>query len=267
MKKRRISLIILLLLLSAVCLVSLGMAWKEYADRASDRHAFEQLAQLVEKPEETTVPATENTAPDDTEKIPDETIAAETEPEPVEQKRNLAPIMEQNSECIGWICIEGTVVDYPVMHTPNDPQKYLRKNFEGVYSVSGIPFLDYRCILDSTNLILYGHNMKNGTMFSAVTGYAKESYWKEHPTIELETADGCKTYAVFAAVSVKKTDGWYAFITAESEEAFQDAVSAIRAKARYSTGIVPEYGKQLLTLSTCYGSSKDDRLIVIAVEI
>lgn len=264
MKKRRISLIILLLLLSAVCLVSLTMAWKEYADRASDSHAFEQLAELVEQPKETDEPATETT--DDTTNTTD-TTDTQTELEPTEQKRNLAPIMEQNSECIGWICIEGTVVDYPVMHTPNDPQKYLRKNFEGVYSVSGVPFLDYRCILDSTNLILYGHNMKNGTMFSAVTGYAKESYWKEHPTIELETADGCKTYAVFAAVSVKKTDGWYAFITAESEEAFQDAVSAIRAKARYSTGIVPEYGKQLLTLSTCYGSSKDDRLIVIAVEI
>lgn len=64
MKKRRISLIILLLLLSAVCLASLTMAWKEYADQASDRHAFDELAELVEKPEETTVPATETESTD-----------------------------------------------------------------------------------------------------------------------------------------------------------------------------------------------------------
>ena len=107
MKKRRISLIILLLLLSAVCLASLTMAWKEYADQASDRHAFDELAELVEKPEETTVPATETESTDTTEDTTEETIDAETEPEPTEQKRNLSPIMEQNSECIGWIYIDG----------------------------------------------------------------------------------------------------------------------------------------------------------------
>ena len=126
-KKRRISLSILLLLLSAVCLASLTMAWKEYADQASDRHAFDELAELVEKLEETPVPATEPESTDSTEDMTEETT--DTEPEPTEQKRNLAPIMEQTSECIGWIYIEGTAVYYPVKHTPGDPQKYLRKNF------------------------------------------------------------------------------------------------------------------------------------------
>ena len=78
MKKRRISLIILLLLLSAVCLASLTMAWKEYADQASDRHAFDELAELVEKPEETTVPATETESTDSTE----DTTEEATDPEP-----------------------------------------------------------------------------------------------------------------------------------------------------------------------------------------
>ena len=171
MKKRRISLIILLLLLSAVCLASLTMAWKEYADQASDLHAFDELAELVEKPEETTVPADETTdGTTDTENTAEITTDAQTEPEPTEHKRNLAPLMEQNSECIGWIYIEGTAVNYPVMHTPSDPQKYLRKNFEKEYSTSGIPFLDYRCTPD-THLIIYGHNMKNGTMFSDLKKY------------------------------------------------------------------------------------------------
>jgi|LSQX01.3.fsa_nt_gb sortase B len=161
MKKRRIRLIILLLLLSAVCLASLTMAWKEYADQASDRHAFDELAELVEKPEETTVPATDTESTDTTEDTTEETTNTETEPEPTEQKRNLAPIMEQNSECIGWIYIEGTAVNYPVMHTPSDPQKYLRMNFEKKYSVSGIPFLDYRCTPHQPHNLRSQHEERN----------------------------------------------------------------------------------------------------------
>ena len=238
MKKRTISLIILCFLLSALCLFSLGMAWKEYADRGKDKEIFEELAELVELPEETTVPITETEAPDTTEAAPDETAAAETEP--TEQKRNLAPIFSQNSECIGWICIEGTAVDYPVMHTPGDPQKYLRKNFYGEYSVSGIPFLDYRCTLD-TNLIIYGHNMKNGTMFSDLKKYLDSTFRAEHPTIELETADGVRYFTV---AEVIRTDIY--------DERYED--------------IKCEDGRQLLILSTCYGSAKSGRLLIVAVE-
>lgn len=241
MKKRRISLIILLLLLSAVCLVSIGMAWKEYADRASDRHAFEQLVELVEQPKETDEPAAETTdGTTDTTDTTEETADTQTEPEPVEQKRNLAPIMEQNSECIGWIYIEGTAVNYPVMHTPSDPQKYLRKNFEKKYSASGIPFLDYRCTPD-TNLIIYGHNMKNGTMFSDLKKYLDKTFREQHPVIELETADGVRYFTV---TEVIKTDIY--------DKRYED--------------IEVKDGRQKLILSTCYGSAKSGRLLVIAEE-
>ena len=241
MKKRTISLIILLSLLSAVCLFSLGMVWKEYADRASDRHAFDELAELIEQPEETTGPAAETTGPKtDTTDTTEETTDTQTEPEETEQKRNLAPILSQNSECIGWICIEGTAVNYPVMHTPNDPQKYLRKNFEGKYSVSGVPFLDYRCTLD-TNLILYGHNMKDGTMFSDLKKYLDKSFREQHPVIELETANGVRYFTV---TEVVKTDIY--------DKRYED--------------IEVKDGRQKLILSTCYGSAKSGRLLVIAEE-
>ena len=241
MKKRRISLIILLLLLSAVCLVSLGMAWKEYADRASDRHAFDELAELVEQPKETDEPADETTdGTTDTTDTTEETTDTQTEPDATEQKRNLAPILEQNGECIGWIYIEGTAVNYPVMHTPNDPQKYLRKNFEGKYSVSGVPFLDYRCTPD-TNLIIYGHNMKNGTMFSDLKKYLDKTFREQHPVIELETADGVRYFTV---TEVIKTDIY--------DKQYED--------------IEIKDGRQKLILSTCYGSAKSGRLLVIAEE-
>ncbi|MCI5503401.1 MAG: class B sortase, partial [Eubacterium sp.] len=108
------------------------------------------------------------------------------------------PLFEANGDCIGWICIPNTAVNYPVMFTPEEPQKYLRKNFEGEYSVSGVPFLDGASTPECDNLIIYGHNMKNGTMFSDITQYRDKAYFEEHPYIELETADGLKVYQVFA---------------------------------------------------------------------
>lgn len=235
MKKRRISLIILLFLLSAVCLVSLGMAWKEYADRANDRHTFEQLAELVEQPMETVALTT------DTTDTAAESTDTATEPEPTEQNRNLAPILEQNSECVGWICIEGTAVNYPVMHTPTDPQKYLHKDFYGKYSVSGVPFLDYRCTLN-TNLIVYGHNMKNGTMFADLKKYLDKDFRVQHPIIEFETAEGVRYFTV---TEVIKTDIY--------DKRYKD--------------IEVKDGKQKFILSTCYGSAKSGRLLIIAEEI
>ena len=247
-RNQKISLTAISLLLSAVCILSGVMIWQEVSEREKDKDNFNILSELAE-PEESEY----------TEHPVDETEA------PI-QKRNLTPLFEENGDCIGWICIPGTEVDYPVMHTPDEPQRYLRQNFYGEYSISGVPFLDGRCSLESSNLILFGHNMKNGTMFSAVTGYADEEYAKEHPTVEFETEFGCKTYTVFAVVSVKSTDEWYSFIDAPDKEHFDEAVSDICERARYTTGAVPEYGKQLLTLSTCYGESKSDRLIVIATE-
>lgn len=184
------------------------------------------------------MPATETEFTDTTEDTTKET--ADTEPEPTEQKRNLAPIMEQNSECIGWIYIEGTAVNYPVMHTPSDPQKYLRKNFEKEYSTSGIPFLDYRCTPD-THLIIYGHNMKNGTMFSDLKKYLDKTFREQHPVIELETADGVRYFTV---TEVIKTDIY--------DKRYED--------------IEVKDGRQKLILSTCYGSAKSGRLLVIAEE-
>lgn len=192
--------------------------------------------------------------------------SAEIEQEPI-FTRNLNPLYEKNSDCIGWICIPNTKVDYPVMHTPQDPQKYLRKNFDCEYSSSGVPFLQENATLDSDNLIIYGHNMKNGTMFSDIIKYRNESYCIEHPTIELETKRGLKLYTVFAVVRLKNVDDWYQFTVFVDEADFQNKVTEIKAAALYTTGIKPQHGQQLLTLSTCYGSSKSDRLIVIAAEI
>ena len=183
-----------------------------------------------------------------------------------ENGRNISLLIEQNSDCIGWVSIPGTTLDYPVMYTPDNPQKYLRLSFEEKYSFSGVPFLDARCSLKSDNLIVYGHNLKNDTMFSSLGGYVQESYSRKHPEIEFETESEKAVYSVFAVVQVDENDEWYNFVDAPNSKNFSSYIDAIKNKAVYTTDAVPEFGQQLLTLATCYGSDKSGRLLIISVK-
>ena len=251
----------LTLLFAAVMVVAIMMIVCEVKDRQQEIDDFNELADLIT---DFTVPdeSEDGTEPDNSE----ETEATEPQAPAPMFTRNLAPLIEKNADCIGWVYIEDTAVDYPVMHTPSEPQRYLRKNFDKEYSTAGVPFLKGKCTMACDNLVIYGHNMKNGTMFSDVTQYRNKDYCTEHPVIEFETAEGLKQYTVFAVVYVKNNDGWYDFHTAADETEFNEKIEAIKRRALYDTGITPEYGQQLLTLSTCYGATKSDRIIVIGVE-
>lgn len=263
-KAKKISLIFLAFLLSALTAASGFMIYREVTDRQKEKEAFSELAEIVQMPQENQSTDAPNTEASDA-KTP------ETEPEEIEPEqtagRNLAPLYEQNKDFLGWLCIPDTEINYPVMHTPYNPQKYLRKNFYGEYSISGVPFLDGRCNADSDNLIIYGHNMKNGTMFGTLKQYTDKGYLSEHPVIEWETELGCERYEIFAVAYVQKTDDWYGYISAADQESYDRWIAYIRNKAMLTTEITPEYGQQLLTLSTCHGSGKDGRLLVIAVQI
>ena len=177
----------------------------------------------------------------------------------------ISELISMNSECFGWISILNTNISYPVMHTPNNPQKYLNKNYYGEYSQSGTPFLDSRCSADSTNLIIYGHHMNNGTMFADLCNYTDYSYFTDHPTVVLETKDGAFAYSVFSVMKVKYDDDWYKFLTTDLDKTYEKWVSYAKTKSMYSTEITPVYGQQILTLSTCYGYNQDDRILVLAV--
>ena len=181
------------------------------------------------------------------------------------QPHSVSDLLSINSECFGWISIAGTNINYPVMHTPSNPQKYLNKNFYGEYSYSGTPFLDARCSADSTNLIIYGHHMNNGTMFAVLCNYTSKSYGEEHPRIILETKDGAFAYSVFSVMKVKSDDDWYRFTTVGTEKSYNSRIEYAKEKSIYDTGITPVYGQQILTLSTCYGYNQDDRILVLAV--
>ena len=105
-----------------------------------------------------------------------------------------APLFERNPDLFGWIKIENTKLNYPVMYTPDDPEYYLRRAFDSSNSMSGVPFLDGRCFEGCGNYLIYGHHMKNGTMFAPITSYVKEEFWQKHPVIRFDTLYETGTY-------------------------------------------------------------------------
>lgn len=223
---RKIS-IILSLLLSAALAVAVFKIVQTINIQQKEKEDFQIIAELVNTPI-----------------IPDETISTEetNEKKPeTESTRNIAPVLEQNADCIGWIFIDGTNINYPVMHTPDNPQKYLRLSFEKKYSQSGVPFLDGRCSLQDGNLIIYGHNMKNGTMFSDLKKYLDTDFREAHKTIEFQTADGVFLFEVTNVIRTNISDERYNQINSTDG--------------------------RILALSTCYGSAKSDRLLIIAKEV
>lgn len=181
------------------------------------------------------------------------------------QPHSVLELISINPDCFAWISISGTSINYPVMHTPNNSQKYLNRNFYGKHSQSGVPFLDSRCTADSTNLIIYGHHMNNGIMFADLCNYTDYSYFADHSTVVLETQEGALSYTVFAVMKVKSDDDWYRFTTTLTVERYNSMIEYAKSHSLYDTGITPDYGQQILTLSTCYGYNQDDRILVLAV--
>lgn len=181
----------------------------------------------------------------------------------------------ENSDMVGWIQIEGTSIDYPVMQTPADPNYYLKHDFEKHYTDYGCPFMQADCdaLAPSDNLIIYGHNMKDGSMFADLAKYHSKDFWQAHKTVRFDTSAGGSTYKIFAVIrTTVQADAadaflFYRFVDAAAPEEFADYVSACQVRALYDTGISAEYGDKLLTLSTCDNITDNGRLLVIAKQI
>ena len=188
-----------------------------------------------------------------------------------------APYYEQNPDMIGWLSIEGTVIDYPVVRTPGDNEKYLRLGFDGAYATGGTLFLDERCDPGvekvTANQMIYGHDMHDGTMFGDLHLYAGEDYGKEHSLIRFDTLHEVGEYQLLAAFYTQvyyTTDTcfkYYQFFDAENEAEFNSYVENVKALAEYDTGVSAEYGDTLLTLSTCSDHVENGRFVVVAKKV
>ena len=186
-------------------------------------------------------------------------------------EHKIAALQEKNADTWGWLTIADTKLDYPVMHTPEDGEYYLHRDFNKEESAAGVPFLDGNCTDGCGNYIIYGHHMNDGTMFATLLSYKSKEFFAAHPTIQLETVAGKSEYRILAAFYAKAYNEedtgvfrYYQYTDLTDPDTFAEYVAQAKAAALYDTGVSAEYGDELLTLSTCSSHTKEGRFVLIA---
>ena len=178
-------------------------------------------------------------------------------------RHDLAALAAENPDCVGWLTIPDTGIDYPVMHTPDDSEHYLRRDFYGEPASGGTPFLDGRNLAEAENqnLILYGHNMMDGSMFKPLISYLEPSFRETHKEIYLELSEKQYQYEVFAVAETNTQCSLYQY-TDLSDPATESDFRAAILKETDLEGVhqAPGY----LTLSTCNNGGGNSRVLVIA---
>jgi len=265
MKKVLFTVIVLVLVatfgISAFMVGNYLIDGKQQADRYNELSEIAANAQTETDPVETTE-ATESSATQET-----------TEPTEPGMLPGYKEIYEMNNHVVGWIKMEGTPMDYPVMQTPEDPNFYLYRNFDKQDSARGSIYAREVCDINmpSDNITLYGHNMADGSMFACLNNYINKTAWDNNSLIFFDTLNEYHTYKIFAVFKTSANLGegfsYHQFVDAANEEEFNEFVSTCKKLAFYDTGITPVYGDKLICLSTCEYTLDNGRLVVAAVRI
>lgn len=179
-------------------------------------------------------------------------------------------VLMQNSDFVGWIKIDGTKIDYPVVQSETRDY-YLRRGFDKKYSYYGVPYAAEHCDVSvSDNVVIYGHNIKNGSMFSDLEKYTSPDYYQTHKYITFNTLESFGTYeiiAVFKTVVFSEDEFEYFRFESGTAEQFDEFVSTCKDLSLYNIETTAQYGDKLLTLSTCEYSNKHGRLAVVAKRV
>ena len=264
---------LLVLFLVATFLISGTFVARYIIDALTQKNKYDELAaQVIQSRADAlqeTAPAV--VSPDQT---PDETVPDATVPEvpaaPVILPEYVAPY-EENSDLVGWMVIDGTTINYPVMQTPEHANYYLNRNFQKEKNAHGCLYVDESCdvFLPSDNLTIYGHHMKDGSMFTGLKKFRNPEFWEKYHTIDFDTLYERHSYTIFAVFTTTASKGqgfsYHRFKDATDEAEFDEFVSTCKSLSLYDTGITPKYGDKLISLSTCEYSQADGRLVVVAV--
>lgn len=264
-KKRKSAVLIFInILASFTAIFSLYMIASTLIIGKQEQNAFDELTAIVEQEKEKT------DFSESEQQVPEQEKTESTEPTVLPE---YAELYEKNGDFFGWIKIDNTPINYPVMHTPEDPQYYLRRAFDKSSSQSGTVFMDGACFEGCGNYIIYGHHMKNETMFGTLPNYAEKDYWEEHRIINFDTVYEHGEYEVIAAffgvVLAENEPGfrYYRYKDLTDPEIFEEYMDQLKTVAVYDTGITAEYGDELITLSTCSYHTTDGRFVVVAKKI
>ena len=189
---------------------------------------------------------------------------------------DLAALYRENQDTIGWVTVDGTKIDYPVMQTKQkgeDPEYYLHRDFKKEYSDAGTPFMDAASDIDipTCNWMIYGHHMRSGIMFHDLVEYQDEEFYRKHPTFRFDTITGAGSgeYQIIAACASQiypensNAFKYYQYAGFTEEEDFYDYVNGVKSISMYETGETAVYGDQLVTLSTCAYHTKEGRFFIV----
>lgn len=276
MNRKRIIGICLILVFSVSAIVSGRLFWKEYRDAKASEETFSSLAGLVQDTEQnggedgSTGDGTDTTGigtPDSDAVLSDEEMAAE---EAAKAYEKYGALYEQNNDFVGWIQIDGTNINYPVMQTPDNPDYYLKHSFENTWSDYGVPYLDEACVIgQSNNLVIYGHHMSNGSMFCDLELYSDPAFCMDHPVIRFDTLSSFGEYEVIAVFRYNTNQETFRYDREVNmdETRFSWFMEQVHARELFSTGKDASFGDQMLTLSTCEYTYKNGRLVVVARKV
>jgi sortase B len=184
-----------------------------------------------------------------------------------------ADLYLMNSDIVGWIRIEDTNVNYPVMQTPYSPDYYLKRDFNKESNNNGCIYVREQCdvFAPSDNLTIYGHNMRSGAMFANLFKFKDKSFWETHKTFTFDTLLEHHTYEIIAVfkttASVGRGFAYHHFVNAKDEADFDQFIATCKKLAFYDTGVSAVYGDKLITLSTCEYSQTNGRLVVVAKRV
>lgn len=177
-------------------------------------------------------------------------------------------LLKQNENVVGWITIADTQVDYPILHS-KDNVDYLTENYYGEQSIAGSIFLDYRNDITSTDLntIIYGHRMKDGSMFQDLTKFLDEEFFEAHQTFEYDTLYESYEAEIFAVYNTM-VDFDYIKTDFSNDEEYEQLLEEIQERSRYQTDVQVSTDDQIITLSTCeYELDPDNSRLVIQAKL
>lgn len=192
-----------------------------------------------------------------------------------ERMLQLEELQKENEEIVGWLEIEGTNINYPVLQA-SDNDYYLTHNYKKEKASTGSIFLDkdFDLINGSSNYLIYGHRNENGLMFEDLIKYAEEDFYKEHTKIKFTTNKDDSIYEILSVFysrvyykSEQNVFRYYYFVNANNEQEYNNFVNNAKKVSLYDTCVTAKYGDQLLTLSTCEYSQEDGRFAVVCKKI
>ncbi|MEE1035892.1 MAG: class B sortase [Oscillospiraceae bacterium] len=269
MKKAIVTILILILL--AIFGISAFHVVTYFVESKEQEAHYDELSDIVKEAQDAAKATT--AAPEGETKPVQATQPENTQPEEGGMLPGYAELYEINNDLVGWIRIEGTEIDYPVMQTPGRTDFYLKRNFNKDDSERGCLYVREECDVfrPSDNVTIYGHTMMDGSMFAYLHEYQDKEVWEDNKLIFFDTLYEYHVYKIFSVFITTANLGegftYHRMEDAESEEDFDKFIATCKDLSLYDTGITPEYGDKIICLSTCEYTQDNGRLVVAAVRI